>query len=60
LDRAAPTKNGNAEEKTISEMTDQIKASRIVALILDVLDYLNLPPLEKGLYKKIKKIGYKT
>jgi predicted nucleotidyltransferase len=49
-----------AEEKTISEMTGQIKASGIIALILDVLNYLNLPPLEKGLYKKIKKMGYKT
>jgi len=57
LDRSAPSKNGNAEEKTISEMTDQIKASRTAALILDVLYYLNLPPLEKGLYKKM---GYKT
>jgi len=36
-------------------MADQIKASKIAALILDVLDYLNLPPLEKGLYKKIKR-----
>jgi len=45
VDRATPTKNRNTEEKTISEMTDQ------AALILDVLYYLNLPPLERTLQK---------
>jgi hypothetical protein len=37
-------------------MTDKIKTSGILALIINVLDYLDLQTSEKELYTKIKPI----
>jgi len=46
--------------KTIGKMVKQIKTSSTIDMIKEILDHFNLPNLEKGLLKKIQKMGYKT